>query len=283
MEDNFPQLDLPIDFLADETIDVSILRSYACFPCKIKSAILFLCTGGEISATINFSEYTIRKGDFVFLIPESFIQLHTFSDDLTFYFAGFSSGFLRSVNMIRTTFEFVPYIAQNPVLPLSKEHASVYSNFFKLSIEVLSTEGILLNREVTKSILTIWLEQLDDLYNKKYKIENNSTNISRDKDIYAQFIMLIHEHYEVEHSVSFYAEKVGVTLQHFCSTIKKASGNKASDIIVKFLVMEAKSRLKFTTLPVKNVSLSLGFSNTSFFYKWFKQHTGMTPLEYRES
>lgn len=282
MEHDFPKLDIPVDFLADQTIDVNILRSYACFPCKIQSAILFLCTEGEIKATINFSEYTIRKGDFVFLIPESFIQLHTFSDDLNFYFAAFSSGFLRSANMIRTTFEFVPYIAQNPVLHLSDSLLPIYTNFYKLLIDCTVTPEILINREVIKSLLNIWMEQLDDLYGKRYHIDN-STNVSREKDIYIEFMILLHQNYDTQHKVSFYAEKIGVTLQHFCTTIKKTSGSTASEIIVRFLVMEAKSRLKFTTMPVKNVSLSLGFTNTTFFYKWFKQHTGMTPLEYRES
>lgn len=281
MEDNFPKLDIPVDFLVDETIDVEILRSYACFPCKIKSAILFLCTEGEIEATINFSEYTIHKGDFVFLIPESFIQLHRFSDDLNFYFAAFSSEFLRSVNMIRTTFEFVPYIAQNPVLKLEEGFMSVYRNFYKLLIECSNTPGILFNREVIKSMLNIWLEQLDDLYGKRFQLDNK--NMNREKNIYMQFIMLLHQHYESEHKVSFYADKIGITLQHFCTTIKKTSGSTASEIIVRFLSMEAKSRLKFTSMPIKNVSLSLGFTNITFFHKWFKQNTGMTPLEYRES
>lgn len=33
--------------------------------------------------------------------------------------------------------------------------------------------------------------------------------------------------------------------------------------------------------PVKNIALSLGFNNISFFNKFFKQHTGITPQEYR--
>jgi transcription regulator, araC-type len=45
--------------------------------------------------------------------------------------------------------------------------------------------------------------------------------------------------------------------------------------------MDAKSRLKSSNEPVKNIALSLGFYNISFFNKFFKQHTGVTPQEYR--
>ena len=64
-------------------------------------------------------------------------------------------------------------------------------------------------------------------------------------------------------------------------TIKKAAGNTPLEVIASVILMEAKSRLKSTDEPVKNIALSLGFNNISFFNKFFKQHTGITPQEYR--
>ena len=45
--------------------------------------------------------------------------------------------------------------------------------------------------------------------------------------------------------------------------------------------LQSKVRLKSGNEPVKNIALSLGFNNISFFNKFFKQHTGITPHEYR--
>lgn len=61
----------------------------------------------------------------------------------------------------------------------------------------------------------------------------------------------------------------------------KAVGNTPLEVIASVILMDAKSRLKSSNEPVKNIALSLGFNNISFFNKFFKQHTGVTPQEYR--
>ena len=48
-------------------------------------------------------------------------------------------------------------------------------------------------------------------------------------------------------------------------------------------MMDIKAQLKSTELPIKGDCLSLGFNNMSFFNRYFKRHTGMTPQEYRNS
>ena len=74
---------------------------------------------------------------------------------------------------------------------------------------------------------------------------------------------------------------MGITLPHFCSKIKNATGQTALEIISGVIIMDAKAQLKSTNLPIKDISISLGFNNPSFFNKYFKQHVGMTPQEYR--
>ena len=88
-------------------------------------------------------------------------------------------------------------------------------------------------------------------------------------------------YYTVHHGTSFYASHLGLTLPHFCSTIKKAAGNTPLEIIASVILMDAKSRLKSSNESVKNIALSLGFNNISFFNKFFKQHTAVTPQKYR--
>lgn len=92
---------------------------------------------------------------------------------------------------------------------------------------------------------------------------------------------MVMKYYIVHHGTSFYANQLGLSLPHFCSTIKKVAGNTPLEVIASVILMDAKSRLKSTNEPVKNIALSLGFNNISFFNKFFKQHTGVTPQEYR--
>ncbi|MCC8035963.1 MAG: helix-turn-helix domain-containing protein [Rikenellaceae bacterium] len=279
MEANLPALDIPVDFMAGGEIDYDVLRYYTQFPCKIRSAIFFMCTSGSLHATINFSQYTVRKGEFVFLVPDSYIQIHKITRNFRFYFAAFSSTFLDKVNMTSTAFEFIPAISQNPVLKLSDALYPVFADFYELLFKVTECPELSLNTETVKSVLNIIMQQIAPLYSVQQP--SGKGKPGRDREIYMQFILLLHENFHKEHRISFYAEKIGITVQHFCNTVKKTTGKRATEIIDKFLLMEAKTRLRFTDMPVKNIAFELGFTNSNFFFKWFRNRTSITPLEYR--
>lgn len=281
MEEDIPKLDLPEDFIAGDYITGAILYQYGRFPCKIKAGLFVLCMQGSVRATINLTEYIIGQHDFVTLLPNSFIQIHDVSGDAKLYFAGFSSGFMSRVNFIKSTMNFLPVITEHPVMKLPDLVAKLYQEAYQLVIHAYSLPNTLQNKEIIKSILAIFSQGAAELY--KNHTQWISPSRTRDNEIYREFMQLVMEHYTTEHSVTFYAQKMGLTLSHFCTCIKKATGRTPLEIITAILVMDAKAQLKSTDLPVKSIAFTLGFNNLSFFNKFFRQHVHMTPQEYRAS
>lgn len=280
MDDNIPKLDIPKDFIVGDHITGEILKLYGRFPCKIKAGIFVLCMRGTLRATINLTEFNIARYDFVTLPPGSFIQIHDVSDDVHLCFAGFSSAFISNVNYIKSISNYLPAILDNPVMALSEPIATLYQQAFTLLIQASSVSEAYANKEILKSVFTIFLQGAIELYKNHTPLHNRPT--TRENEIFREFIQLVMENYTKEHSVSFYAERFNITLQHFCYTIKKASGRTALEIISSIIIMDAKTQLKSTDFPVKKIAFELGFDNMSFFNKYFRQHAGMTPQDYRE-
>ena len=67
------------------------------------------------------------------------------------------------------------------------------------------------------------------------------------------------------------------------NVIKELTGKSASQWIDDYVVLEAKTLLKSTNLTILQISEELHFANQSFFGKYFKQHTGLSPMRYRRS
>jgi len=65
--------------------------------------------------------------------------------------------------------------------------------------------------------------------------------------------------------------------------IREASGTTAKEWIERSVIAEAKVRLKNSDMLTYQISDELNFPNVSFFCKFFKRLTGMTPLEYQRS
>ena len=278
MEDNIPKFDLPVDFIVGNSITGEILNQYGRFPCKIKAGIFVLCVQGTVHATVNLTEFTIRKNDFITLPPGCFIQIHEVSE---LCFAGFSSVFVSHINYIKTITNFLPVIFDSPIMPLPEHISLLYQQAFDLLINAYSMPKTIENKEIIKAIFTIFMQGVIELYRNHTPYSN--APMTRNMEICREFVQLAMENYTKEHSVSYYAKRLNITLQHFCYVIKKVSGRTALDILSNIIIMDAKAQLKSTDMPVKKIAFALGFDNLSFFNKYFRQHVGMTPQEYRES
>ena len=96
------------------------------------------------------------------------------------------------------------------------------------------------------------------------------------------FEALVSQHLSKKHGVSWYAARMHVTPKSLSETLKKEDGRSASIIIQDILILEAKTLLLQTDLPVADIGSKLGFSDSSHFIKLFKRRVNMTPATFRK-
>lgn len=281
MEENTTIFDIPMDFIAGDNISGDMIYRYVRFPYKMKAVLFALCVKGSLRAMVNLSEYTIKPFDFITLTPDCIIQINEVSPDTRFYYACFSQEFMENSNLILTTVRLLPMLVEDPVISLSEDLAGLYIDIFKPLIHAYAFPCTLENKDIIKSIFTIFIQGTAELYKNRGKWRNPLH--ARSKEMCREFIKLVMSHYRTQRNVAFYAGHLGVTVSHFCSTIKKETGKTALEIITTIVIMDVKAQLKSTDLPIKEIAFSLKFNNLSFFNRYFKRHTGMTPQEYRNS
>ena len=92
---------------------------------------------------------------------------------------------------------------------------------------------------------------------------------------------LLQIYHKEQRSVGFYAEKMHITPKYMSSMMKQISGRSAAEWIDEYVILEAKNLLKYSGMSIQEITYFLNFSTQSFFGKYFKQHTGMSPSQYR--
>jgi transcriptional regulator GlxA family with amidase domain len=81
--------------------------------------------------------------------------------------------------------------------------------------------------------------------------------------------------------VDVFAQRLNVTPKYLSRLMKESVDRRPSDIIPLFTMKAIERRLRFTDMTMQQIAYDLKFANASFFGKYFKEHSGLTPMEYR--
>ena len=102
------------------------------------------------------------------------------------------------------------------------------------------------------------------------------------EDIFAQFIQLVQRNFKRERRVGWYALQMNISPKYLAETIRTVSHKTPNDWINYYVVLEMRVLLKNSTKSIKEITDLLHFPNQSFFGKYFKEHVGMSPSDYRK-
>jgi len=114
---------------------------------------------------------------------------------------------------------------------------------------------------------------------------------NRSSQIVISFKRLLEQHYrdlsagkaEIAFRVQDYAFAQNLHPNYLSSVIKSKTGKNITTWISEKSLIEARSLLKNSTRSIKEITYKLGFTETAHFSNFFKKHTGLSPLRYRQS
>ena len=125
--------------------------------------------------------------------------------------------------------------------------------------------------------LTVFLTYLSRLYTEQFKSKDTSSA----KVLVQQYQEKINQHFREMREVSEYASLLNISPGHLSEVVKTQSGKPAIKHIHERLMLEARRLLFHTNNSLKEIAFDLGFSDASYFNRFFKRETGSTPADYR--
>ena len=136
------------------------------------------------------------------------------------------------------------------------------------------------SRQTASSLARALMYHFDGLYRRHAAMLEVSQ--SREQTIFDRFIYLVNQYASCEHHIAFYAKKMCLTDRYLGTVIRQASGATAKEWIDRAIVTHIKVELRHTDKTVAKISDEMNFPNPSFFCKYFRRLTKMTPAEYRK-
>lgn len=248
-------------------------------PVQMPGCLFLLCIRGNCSITIHLSKYELKKNSIAIIFPHQFVQVMEESNDCRFIFVGFSKKLIQSPPLFSRMIEYTPSIFEEPVIELKPEVAEIFYEYFKVLTKAMRLPNSFIKDEQADLICSQLIMGLGNIY--KQGESNERPRYNRNQEIVKELVRVVIENYKSERNISFYAEKMHLSPQHLSTTIKKTTGKTLTDIISTFVIRDAQAKLRSTELTIQEIAYSLNFPDISFFGKYFKRYTGMSPKQYR--
>jgi len=241
--------------------------------------VLYLLNGSGYHV-IDGNKYEIKPPCVFFMSPGQAHKLELSNDIEGFIFIFTSDFYLlnRSNQNSLIEFPFFYTIHQdNPPLQLeNKSDISFLESLFRQSISEISRQGHYTN-ELLRSLLDLILNTCAS----RYPVNENMFNKGKGQLLVKRFFQLVEENHQKNLSLSNYSGMVGVTPNHLTQTVKLLTGKTSSQIVKAKQLLEIKRLLVHTNLSVSEIASQLNFEDQSYFTKFFKRETGLTPVQYR--
>ena len=264
---------------ANSASEMEIFR----FPSRLNALIIGVGTEGETSLTSNLQEFRLKKDSLFIFSPKHILQVQS-NNRFKAHLIVIAPDFLKRINI--DTKRMMPLFLQFGSLPcMELTHAESQSlrSFISMVEQELKGSETDFSSEIIGGLIAATIYKVVDILTH-YLTEHpevDSPIHNRAEEYFRQFTELLGEHYKHERSVGFYARQLCITPKYLTTLIKRISGKSVSEWIDNYVILEAKTLLKYSNMSVQEIAYYLNFPNQSFFGSYFKRNAGMSPSQYK--
>lgn len=264
---------------ANSASEMEIFR----FPSRLNALIIGVGTEGETSLTSNLQEFRLKKDSLFIFSPKHILQVQS-NNRFKAHLIIIAPDFLKRINIDPK--RMMPLFLQFGSLPcMELTHAESQSlrSFISMVEQELKGSETDFSSEIIGGLIAATIYKVGDILTH-YLTEHpevDSPIHNRAEEYFRQFTELLGEHYKHERSVGFYARQLCITPKYLTTLIKRISGKSVSEWIDNYVILEAKTLLKYSNMSVQEIAYYLNFPNQSFFGSYFKRNAGMSPSQYK--
>jgi AraC-like DNA-binding protein len=252
-------------------------------------ALIIICTEGMAQFEYEGQTIQLHKNDmFIYIMLRSVVTNFMSSQNFNCRQIWFTNSEAWSIDMHgNKSLADMIYLKQHPKISLTDHDAVMIDSYFQLLCLRMRDRKPVLYFDIIRSLFsTMLLEILDimrrgkDLTTESEATEGTAPGLHRQR-LADKFMQMVEQSDGRIRKVDYYANALNITPKYLSTLLKETLNRRPSEMIHFYTLKAIKHRLRFTDMTMQEIANDLKFANASFFGKYFKEHTDMTPLEFR--
>ena len=261
--------------------------AYLQYPFRVDCYLAAYCVEGSVNCSVNLTDYHLTTGTLLLITPGNILRISQpdeLDQNLRVTLICVSASYISNIgiNPSKVLVEAVE-VLRDPCIHLSDDEAEMLHKYVNLALDITKTDSQFVKESIGGLVSSVFYQFAGFLANSKRREDmEKPVRTTRQRQMLEQFMKLAINDHAREHLVGYYADKMCVTPKYLSKIVKETSGRSVPDWLSELLILDAKNMLRHTDMTIKEISARLYFPSQSFFFRFFKNHTGQTPTQYRD-
>lgn len=247
---------------------------------RMECIFVGICLSGKGCYTVGTIEHDVKANDVLIIGEGQVLGDIKVTKELSGIGMFVSHEFLYNVmREVRDVTNLFVFSRETPVFQLTSDEVTMFKEYFSLLLLKIGDQANVFRSQIASSIVAAMIY---DLCNATLRIKTRNTQRhSRSQEVFADFVKLVEQNFRHERHVSWYSEQLGVSAKTLLEMVKRVSQRTPNEWLDIYTTLEIRLLLKNTTKSIKEIADELHFGTQSSLGKFFKEHVGISPSNYR--
>lgn len=259
---------------------------------------ILICRKGKARLNVNYKDWELYEGAVITLFPNDVVELKVDGDCKSLQTENGDCKSPQTANSFQAEIlKYNPSLLREASLQLEQ---TVYSSLRKdrcrqdtpvvtnIINGMFSLLKVYFDQSECTCISQLVLCQLKAFFigfheylqrNPQYRPDEVKSY--RVRELFNRFMMLLERDYKISRDVNYYAAQMNISSKYLTNIVSQVTGHTPKTIIDQYVILQLKLHLKRSTQSIKEMAWEFHFADVSFFCRYFKKHTGLTPQQIR--
>ena len=247
-----------------------------------RHGLIVICTEGIAQFDYDGQQIRLHKDDLFLYMPHSVVTNFMSSSDFNCRQIWFSRGELWNINKYgEVSLSDLPYLKRHPIMHLTEDDVKLLDDYFLLLCRRMRDPSPVLYSNIVRSLVSAMMLEILSMKRRQEPENTVTTGVHRQR-LANEFMRLVEQSDGRIRKVDDFANQLNITPKYLSTLLKETMNRRPSEMIHFYTLKAIEHRLRYTDMTMQEIANDLNFANASFFGKYFKEHAGMTPLDFRK-
>ena len=252
-------------------------------PQVITYGAILICRKGKATVNINYKEWHLHEGAVITVFPNDVVELKVKSEASLFdvEMLKYNASLLReaSLQLEQTVYSSLREDRCRQDTPVVTN--IIDSMFALLKVYFNQSECICISQLVVLLLKAFFVGFHEYLQRNPQNRPDDEVKSYRVRELFNRFMMLMERDYKLSRDVNYYADLMHITSKYLTNIVRQVAGHTPKTIIDQYVILQLKMQLQRSSQSIKEIAWEYHFTDVSFFCRYFKKHTGLTPQQMR--